>query len=105
MPRSIGRRLDLAFVALIAVVATAALAELRSSSGHAAVPVALGVAGVIAVYALLTVRAEVEEWRRAERARAESDARFRAAVDGSLDAFYILRSVRDARGAITDFEF
>ena len=35
----------------------------------------------------------------------ESEARFRNATEGSLDAFFILRSLRDEKGQITDFEF
>jgi PAS domain S-box-containing protein len=35
----------------------------------------------------------------------ESEARFRKATEGSLDAFFILKSVRDGKGQITDFEF
>lgn len=34
-----------------------------------------------------------------------AEARFRAAVDGSLDAFFILRTIRDEDGDIADFEF
>jgi len=50
-------------------------------------------------------QAQQEEIRRAEQALRESDARIRAAADSSLDAFMILRSVRDEQGQITDFEF
>ena len=35
----------------------------------------------------------------------ENEARFVAAAEGSLDAFFILESVRDHRGAIRDFRF
>jgi PAS domain S-box-containing protein len=35
----------------------------------------------------------------------ESEARFRNATEGSLDAFFILRSVRDIKRRIIDFEF
>jgi PAS domain S-box-containing protein len=35
----------------------------------------------------------------------ESEARFRKATEGSLDAFFILKSVRDGKRQITDFEF
>ncbi|MEP7001455.1 MAG: ATP-binding protein [bacterium] len=46
---------------------------------------------------LLTERA------RAQIAQRESEARFRAAMDASLDALFIVGVVRDARGAIIDF--
>ena len=35
----------------------------------------------------------------------ETEARFRNATEGSLDAFFIFRSVRDEKEQITDFEF
>jgi signal transduction histidine kinase len=35
----------------------------------------------------------------------ESEARFRAAAEGSLDAFFIFKSLRDRKKQITDFEF
>ena len=41
---------------------------------------------------------------KAEHARRHSEALFRAAVDASLDAFLLFRSVRSADGRITDFE-
>jgi signal transduction histidine kinase/CheY-like chemotaxis protein len=42
--------------------------------------------------------------KRAELAVRRSDARFRAAVEGSLDAVAVLSAVRDAAGRIADFE-
>ena len=51
------------------------------------------------------LRKEIEDRERAEERLRESEARFRVAADGSLDAFFILRSVRDRTGRITDFEF
>jgi two-component system, cell cycle sensor histidine kinase and response regulator CckA len=41
--------------------------------------------------------------KRAELALRRSDARFRAAVEGSLDAVGILCAIRDERGGVTDF--
>ena len=43
--------------------------------------------------------------RSAEEALWASQARFKAAAEGSLDAFFILESVRDASGRIADFKF
>ena len=40
-----------------------------------------------------------------ESALRDSEARFRAAAEGSLDAFFILQSLRDSKGRIIDFVF
>jgi PAS domain S-box-containing protein len=45
------------------------------------------------------------ELHAAETALQASEMRFRAAAEGSLDAFFILESVRDAEGEIVDFSF
>jgi PAS domain S-box-containing protein len=47
----------------------------------------------------ITDRKQVEEKLR------QSEARFRAAIEGSLDAFFIFQSVRDEEGGIVDFTF
>jgi len=49
--------------------------------------------------------AEVAERARAEEAARTSEDRFRGAVDASLDAYFLLRAVRDDTDTITDFEF
>lgn len=46
---------------------------------------------------------DISEKRAAERALAETEARYRAAADASRDAFFILRAERDTGGTITDF--
>jgi PAS domain S-box-containing protein len=46
-----------------------------------------------------------EAMRRVTRALEASEARFRAAVEGSRDAFYIVEAVRDAQGRIEDFTY
>ncbi len=46
---------------------------------------------------------DISEKRAAEQALAESEARYRAAVDASQDAFCILRAERDGGGPISDF--
>lgn len=43
--------------------------------------------------------------RRVTSALEASEARFRAAVEGSRDAFYIVEAVRDAEGRIEDFSY
>jgi PAS domain S-box-containing protein len=47
----------------------------------------------------ITAHKQMEETLR------ESEARFRAAAEGSLDAFFIFHSVRDEQGNIVDFAF
>jgi PAS domain S-box-containing protein len=76
-------------VALTTLALAAALAERRQ-----------------AVTALQAARSELER-RVAERTAAleRSEARFRAAAEGSLDAFLILDSLRDRSGLIVDFQF
>ena len=46
---------------------------------------------------------DVSDRVRAEEARRDSEARFRSAVDNSMDIFTMLDTVRDADGAIIDF--
>lgn len=60
---------------------------------------------ILAPLAFLMVRNDFRLRQESERALQESEARFRAAADGSLDAFYVLRAVRDSAGDVLDFEF
>jgi len=60
----------------------------------------LFIAGFIALL-MLQGRALEESRRRAAKAQTI----YRAAAEGSLDAFYLLESMRDAQGRITDFRF
>lgn len=62
----------------------------------------IDVAGRPAVLAVIT---DVTERRRIESALRLSEGRLRAARNASLDAFYIVESVRDTRGRIVDFRF
>ncbi|MBD1936896.1 PAS domain S-box protein [Microcoleus sp. FACHB-68] len=48
---------------------------------------------------------EMAERRQVEAALRESEALFRAAAEGSFDAFYVFKSVRDEAGNIIDFKF
>jgi PAS domain S-box-containing protein len=48
---------------------------------------------------------EIAERKRAEEALRESEAHFRAAVEGSLDSFFVFQSLRDETGRIEDFIF
>jgi PAS domain S-box-containing protein len=52
---------------------------------------------------LLVLAEDVTELNRAERRLATSEQRFRKALDGSADAFFLLEAVRDDRGAVIDF--
>ncbi|MBV9878893.1 MAG: PAS domain-containing protein [Gemmatirosa sp.] len=62
------------------------------------VPLPAGQMGVLGIIV------DVTERRAAEAALEASEARYRTAIEGSLDAFMALHSVRDASGAIVDFE-
>lgn len=48
---------------------------------------------------------DVTERKQAQEATRQSEARFRAAVEGSMDAFLLLQGVRDAAGTILDFVY
>lgn len=48
---------------------------------------------------------DITKSKQVEQALRESEARFRAAAEGSFDAVYILQSVRDEDGEIIDFKF
>lgn len=60
---------------------------------------------ILAPLAYLIVRNDARVRLAAGRAVEESEARFRAATDGSMDAFYVLRALRDGAGELLDFEF
>ncbi len=55
--------------------------------------------------AILCVNRDVTQERRAEHVLRESEQRLRAAREASLDAFYLLESVRNRRGRIVDFRY
>ncbi len=48
---------------------------------------------------------DITECKQAQEKLRQSESRFRAAVEGSLDAFFIFQSVRDDGGQIVDFAF
>ncbi|CAN90339.1 anti-anti sigma factor protein [Sorangium cellulosum So ce56] len=49
------------------------------------------------------VARDITDRKRAEESLLEAESRFRAAVEGSLDAFFVLRSVFDEAGTLVDF--
>ncbi|HKB89718.1 MAG TPA: ATP-binding protein, partial [Opitutaceae bacterium] len=55
--------------------------------------------------ALFITHRESAARSRAEESLRESEALFRGAAEASLDAFYVLKSVRDVNGKIADFKF
>jgi len=54
---------------------------------------------------LLVLAEDVSEIERTAEALRRSEALFRAAADGSLDAFFVLEAVRDEGGQVVDFAF
>lgn len=53
--------------------------------------------------AINDLKEEAIERQKTTLALQESEARFRAAIDGSLDAFFLLQSYRDTEGKLTNF--
>ena len=112
-PRAAATGTD-ALDALIGTVRRRHVAELRSrtAAAHAGADRAdfilrfgLLLVVILAPLAFLIVRNDFTMRQSAEAAILESEGRLRAATDGSLDAFYVLRAVRDANGSVLDFEF
>jgi diguanylate cyclase (GGDEF)-like protein/PAS domain S-box-containing protein len=81
-------------------------AAARATADRAAVVVRFGLALtlVLAPLSFLILRHDMVVRRETEEALRASEARFRAAADGSLDAFYVLRAVRE-QGRVVDFAF
>jgi len=52
-----------------------------------------------------SLRTEIHERKQVEAALRLSEERYRAVEEGSMDAFYLLRCVRDAGGQIIDFQY
>lgn len=55
--------------------------------------------------AIMSINRDISAQRQAETVVRQSEQRLRAARDASLDAFYVLESVRNAKGAIVDFRY
>jgi PAS domain S-box-containing protein len=54
---------------------------------------------------LLDLRRTAKRAEMLESVSREKEERYRAALTGSLDSFYLFRCVRDPRGRVSDFEF
>jgi signal transduction histidine kinase/HAMP domain-containing protein len=52
----------------------------------------------------LSINEAAEKLKSSYEALEDSERRFRAAAEGSMDAFFLLRAVRDKEGRITDFD-
>ncbi len=81
-----------------------AVASCFASAGSFAVA---EVAGVVVVQLMVIVAAtrHIAARKDAEAAVRASEERFRAAAEGTLDAFIILEAVRDHAGSIVDFRY
>ena len=70
-------------------------------------PVLLSVTGLRdesgAITRFLGVAADLSALKEAEQRARELEAKFRSAVDASVDAFFLMKPVRDESGAVTDF--
>ena len=88
-------------VAVAGVAADEALADHREQRRHYrgyAVAASLTIVGVLAIAMLLVIRMK-QSHREAEAARAT----YRAAAEGSLDAFFLLRAVKGRDGRVSEF--
>ena len=101
--RAAAARLDAVEQAQLAERTAAARAVARRA--ELILRVGLVLVAILAPLAFLIVRGDFEGRRKTEGLLEESEARLRAAADGSLDAFYVLRAVHDRSGAVADFEF
>lgn len=72
-------------------------------------PLVLSITAAVVDYngrrAILSINRDITQWRRAEEALRASEQQLRAAREASLDAIYVLESVRNRRGRITDFRY
>lgn len=72
-------------------------------------PVIVSITAAVVDYngqrAILSINRDVTERRRAEETLRASEQQLRAAREASIDAIYVLQSVRNARGRITDFRY
>lgn len=72
-------------------------------------PLVLSITAAVVDYngrrAILSINRDITRWRRAEEALRASEQQLRAARDASLDAIYVLESVRNRQGRITDFRY
>ena len=94
---------DFPLIAVAGLAEDDAYAEFYRSRANYLWGAGLGSLFIVAFTAFLMLQGRQLEHSR--RAASHAQAIYRAAAEGSLDAFYILEAMRSANGAVTDFRF
>jgi diguanylate cyclase (GGDEF)-like protein len=115
MTRSVGRNGEPLLAAFRPVAGTSFVMIMTSDLSDVYAPVRIAFQHVLPLILLLAavgilvvrwfVRPLVKQLLAMQRAAQESEKRFRAAAEGSLDALYLLEAVRDASNEVRDFRF
>lgn len=97
-------RLTLLIIAFVMGNLIAVLPYLQSSVGETLLSGGMVVAAsvVIALQTRIMEQSRYDLEKQKARVR-ESDSRYSSAIEGSLDAFYLVKVVKDASGAVSDF--
>jgi diguanylate cyclase (GGDEF)-like protein len=115
MTRSVGRNGEPLLAAFRPVSGTSFVMIMTSDLSDVYAPVRVAFQNVLPLILLLAaggilvvrwfVRPLVRQLLAVRRAAENSEARFRAAAEGSLDALYLLEAVRDPLNEVRDFRF